>query len=422
MHNKDFGLDLDENRLNYMSAMTSSAHTYGNLLATAQKWFLSLFPKDLFKTIHVSSRMAHTQILSTPNQFLKKSKPMIIFRPRIDYNEDVFLGKTMMIERQGGGPINSLSPGTVDLNPFIYDSARQLDVQFSQTRRVMYLDIVMIFATLFQQMNYMDYLKAQLVENKPFDINTFLECLIPESFINTLSDFAGIPVHSEDGSITEFLTYLNNHSYYPVTYKLAGSTGKEEFYRYYPTNILTEVKELDKDDGESTNQVMTSYRITISIRMEFWSPGITYLFSPRLKDLRDIEIPSDDSMLIPIYADIFDYDDLNLAPGWSMYSHASYRLDSANDVVNLRPIMAESIAQAIDYHIKNGIPLVNFIDIKVRKQGELIEYGTDYTIDYEKKEVHFINQKGYSFYTYTIVIAIDIGYVNELIKNIFHLE
>ena len=105
-----------------------------------------------------------------------------------------------------------------------------------------------------------------------------------------------------------------------------------------------------------------------------------------------------------------------------MYSHASYRLDSANDVVNLRPIMAESIAQAIDYHIKNGIPLVNFIDIKVRKQGELIEYGTDYTIDYEKKEVHFINQKGYSFYTYTIVIAIDIGYVNELIKNIFHLE
>ena len=117
----------------------------------------------------------------------------------------------MMIERQGGGPINSLSPGTVDLNPFIYDSARQLDVQFSQTRRVMYLDIVMIFATLFQQMNYMDYLKAQLVENKPFDINTYLECLIPESFINTLSDFAGIPVHSEDGSITEFLTYLNNH-------------------------------------------------------------------------------------------------------------------------------------------------------------------------------------------------------------------
>ena len=413
--------ELNDHRLNYMSAMASSAHTYGNLLATAQKWFLSIFPKDLFKTIHVSSRMAHTQILSTPSQFLKKTKPMIIFRPRLEYDEDVFLGKTMITERQGGGPINSLSPGTVDLNPFLYDSDRQIDVQFSQTRRVMYLDIVMVFNTLFQQMNYMDYLKAQLVENKPFDIETFLECLIPASFINKLSDFSGIPVHGGDGTVSDFLQYLNNHSYYPVTYKLAGSTGKEEFYRYYPTSILTEVKNMDKDDGESTNQVMTSYRITLSLRMEFWTPSITYLFSPRLKDMRDIEIPND-SALIPIYADVFNYDDLNLAPGWSIYSHASYQLDNPNDCVNFTPILTESIIHAIDHHIKNSIPLVNLIDIKVRKQGDLLEYGADYTIDYAKREVQFINQTGYSFYTYTIVIAIDTGYINELIKNLYHLD
>ena len=70
----------------------------------------------------------------------------------------------------------------------------------------------------------------------------------------------------------------------------------------------------------------------------------------------------------------------------------------------------------------NSIPYVNFIDIKVRKQGELLEYGYDYTIDYDKRTVNFIDQKGISFYTYTIVIAIDIGYINELVKNIYHLE
>ena len=69
--------DLNEHRLNYMSTMASSAHTYGSLLASVQKWFLKMYPSDLFKTIHVSSRMAHTQILSTPTQFLKKTKPMI---------------------------------------------------------------------------------------------------------------------------------------------------------------------------------------------------------------------------------------------------------------------------------------------------------------------------------------------------------
>ena len=113
---------------------------------------------------------------------------------------------------------------------------------------------------------------------------------------------------------------------------------------------------------------------------------------------------------------------MNLAPGWSIYSHASYQLDNANDCVDFTPILTESIIHAIDYHIKNSIPLVNLIDVKVRKQGELLEYGVDYTIDYTKRTVQFINQRGYSFYTYTIVIAIDIGYVNELIKNLYHLE
>ena len=347
---------------------------------------------------------------------------MIIFRPRMDYDEDVFLGKTMMTERQGGGPINSLSPGTVDLNPFLYDQDRYIDVQFSQCRRVMYLDIVMIFATLIQQTNYMDYLNAQLVVGKPFDIETFLESLIPESFVNKLSELSGIPVHDKtDNSVTRFLEYLNNHSIYPVTYKLAGATGKEEFYRYYPTSILTEVKNMDKDDVESTNQVMTSYRITMSVRMEFWAPSITYLFSPKIKDMRSTEVPND-SMLIPIYADVFNYDDMHLAPGWSIYSHASYQLDNPNDVVDITPILAESIIKTMEYHIKNGIPLVNFIDIKVRKQGDLLQPGYDYTIDYNNRTVNFINQRGYTFYTYTIVIAIDSGYINTLIKEIYHLE
>ena len=178
---------------------------------------------------------------------------------------------------------------------------------------------------------------------------------------------------------------------------------------------------MDKDDGESTNQVMTSYRITLSVRMEFWAPSITYLFSPKIKDMRSTEVPND-SMLIPIYADVFNYDDMHLAPGWSIYSHASYQLDNANDVVDITPILAESIIKTIEYHIKNGIPLVNFIDIKVRKQGDLLQPGYDYTIDYNKHTVNFINQRGYTFYTYTIVIAIDSGYINALIKQIYHLE
>jgi hypothetical protein len=133
-----------------------------------------------------------------------------------------------------------------------------------------------------------------------------------------------------------------------------------------------------------------------------------------------MEIPTD-STLIPIYADIFDFDDLELNPGWSVYSHASYRLDKPNDSVDIKPILKQSIIQAIDYHIINHIPLVNLIDIRVRKQGDLLLEGSDYSIDYEKKVVQFYNHD-YGYYTYTIVITVDTQYINQLIKDVFHLE
>jgi hypothetical protein len=178
--------------------------------------------------------------------------------------------------------------------------------------------------------------------------------------------------------------------------------------------------ELDKDDGESTNQIMSSYRINMTFRLEFWTPSITYLFSPHITEVPKMEIPSD-STLIPVYADVFDFEDLKLQPGWKMYSHATYRLDKPKDSVSFVPILDESILRSIDYHLQNGIPLVNLIDIKVRKQGDLLEYGHHYTIDWNKKEVNF-NNDDYGWYTYTIIIAIDAHYINTLIKEIFKLD
>ena len=75
----------------YIAVMGSTSHTYGNVLAFIQNWVLSLFPEDMFKTIHVNSKIAHRQIRSTTHEFIKKTKPMIIFRPRIaEHDEDRF--------------------------------------------------------------------------------------------------------------------------------------------------------------------------------------------------------------------------------------------------------------------------------------------------------------------------------------------
>lgn len=413
--------DYKDNEVKYITALGSVAHTYGNVLATGQKWFMDIFENNPFKTVHVSSMIAHKQILSTPHEFLKKSKPMIIFRPRIEYGEDVFLGNTLMTQRMGG-PLATSTPGVVDLHPFFFDSRNGIDIQYSVARRCMFLDITMIFDTEIQQINCMEYLKFQIKPvNTPFDIECWLEAYLSKEMMEVVSKLSGVPVHDENGSVHDFLEYMNQNSLYPVTYRLAGSTGNEEFYRYYDAKIFTMFTDFDKGGGDSMNHIKTNYTITLTMRMEFWSPGMMYLFSKNVQEIEKPRIPTD-STLIPIFADMFMYEDLNLAPGWKVYSHASYILDKENDVLDYSTLLENSISEVIKYHMSNGIPLVNFLDIKVRKQGELLREGRNghYMIDYANNKIHFRN-RSYGYFTYTIIISIDAQYINDMIRDIFHL-
>ena len=414
--------EYKDNEVRYITALGSIAHTYGNVLATAQKWLMDIFQKVVtFKTIHVSSTIAHKQILSTPHQFLKKSKPIIIFRPRLEYGEDTFLKNTLMTQRFGG-PISSSAPGVVDLHPFFFDKNSGTDIQFSQTRRVMYVDVTMVFDTEIQQINYFEWLKLQFPPNNtPFDISCWLEAYLSKEFMELVGELGGVPLHDENGSVHDFLEYMNSNSCYPVTYKLAGSTGNEEFYRYYPTKIYSYITEMDRSEGESINHIRTNYSISLSLRMEFWSPGLMYLFSRKMKDQEyNLTVPTD-STLIPIFADVFMHEDLNLAPGWQVYAHSSYILDKPNDEVDFSPLLHQSTQEVIKYHVKNGIPLVNFMDIKVRKHGVLLQEGRHYEIDYNTYNIKFHN-RSYGFYTYAIIISVDVHYINELVKDIFNLD
>ena len=62
---------------------------------------------------------------------------------------------------------------------------------------------------------------------------------------------------------------------------------------------------------------------------------------------------------------------------------------------------------------------MEFLDIKVRRQGELLTEGKDYYIDYQTLDLYFYNQTIY--YTYKILININVGYINEMVKEIYNL-
>lgn len=406
--------------MRYVALMSSISHTYGNALAFIQKYILSIFPENMFRTIHVQSKIAHRQIRSTTHEFVKKNKPIIIFRPRIpSMDEDRFLKGTALTERQTD--IYS-TWGNTNLQPFFNDPENHINIKYQLNRTVMYVDVTIILSTLIQQLDYYQYIQNAVRINHPFDLDTCLESYLPEEMLTIISELSGHNVYSDEGTTKFFLQYMNQHSLFPITYKLQGSTRRKEFYRYYPTTMVTNISELDKDDGDRVGNVMTDYKINFTVRTEFNSNGFYYIFN---ENIYDIKLPvvevSDTSSIIPVFTDVVMKEELQLADGWSLYNRASFMFDGADEKeIEFKELLNSSIIAAITYHTENGLPLFDFIDIKVRRQGIPLMYGRDYTIDWENYKL--IINKANILHTYNINVCINIEYINNLVKDVYHLK
>lgn len=403
----------------YVTLMSSMSHTYGNALAYIQDWVLRLFPDNLFETIHVNSKIAHRQIRSTPEEYLKKMKPIIVFRPRIPSHnsEDKFLRGTPLIERQ----TDLYSTwGSTNLQPFFHSPDNDLTISYQMNRTVLYVDVMLVFSTLMQQLDYYHYIENSVRINHPFNLNTCFESYLSQEMLKIIGDVCNKPLYDENGSCKEFLEFMNQNSIYPITYKLDGATRGKEFYRYYPVCIDTMITDLDKDDGERTGNIMTAYQINFTIRMEFNTNGFYYVFSDKIYDIKIPPLDPQNTELIPIFTDVYKKEDLQLHPGWHLFAQASYRLENENDEVDLNQMMNESIREALKYHINNGMPVMELIDVKVRRQGRDISEFKDYVIDWDHKKLKFLNQNTY--YTYHIIVCVNVEYINTLIKTIFNLK
>lgn len=408
----------EKNDKRFVSMMSSMSHTYGNVLAWIQNYVLDLMPENLFKTIHVNSQIAHRQIRGTGHEILKKTKPMIIFRPRIGtHDEDRFLKGTPLIERQ----TDLYSTwGWSNLQPFFHDPSKDLLVKFQQNRSVMMVDVVMVFSTLMNQIDYVHYLENAIPWGHPRLIQTCLESYIPQEMLKIISDISHVPLYNQENSTRDFVQYLEQNSITPVTYKLQGSSGTREFYRYYPTNIDTLFTDLSWDEGEKVGHVMNSYQVTFSIRLEFYSTGFYYIFSDNIYDIKLPKIDMENSKVIPVFTDVLTKEDLNLRPGWHLYNKASCRLEKEMDSVCIDEMLNNSTRAVIKYHLDNGLPLVEFLDIKVRRQGKLMHEGLDYKIDYKTMTIYFNNKSTY--FTYRILICVNVEYINDMTKTIYKLK
>lgn len=409
---------VDGTPIKHVELMSSASHTYGNAIAFIENWLINLFPENFFKTIHVNSRIAHQQIKNTPHEYNKKLKPIFAISPRVDFDDSRFLEGTMLTERRSNLYSNY---GLSSLMPFFEDREKKIAVKYQLNRSVMFADVIVVLGTKMQQIDFMSYLKNATMFGIGQNLKTCLESFLAPELIEMLSQVSGIPVYDEDGTTHTFLNYLNSHSMFPITHRLQGGRNKKEFYRYYPATIDTLFDSLSMDDGEKINQVSSNYKITFTVRMEFFSTGFYYLFSDDVVPIKQTDFSNSD-VIIPVYTDVMLKEDLHLENGWVLFNNVSFQLEKPDDEISFSEVVNVSIREAIKYHQANGLPLLNLIDVKLRKQGHLLKEGVDYDIDFNDLVVRFHTGKDYQFYTYSMYISINIEYLNDLIKNLFELK
>lgn len=373
----------------YSSSVT---HTFGNVACVAIDYMKSFFPKDYFKTVHMSTKMAHRQlnVFRSKKEFWKNDKPMLIMRPRIDMDDSSkFLYGSAYTNRMYGSKIAYEYAHTVKL---LEDTGYGTMIRFQWNRMKMYYDISIVVGSYNEQLNVAHMLINNLVPNTPFPIVTNLESYIPRLLMEKAGDH--LKVSREDTA--ELLFYMNTYSEVPITYKFKNGSGNNEYFMMYPTNIEAITSDISLDDGEGRGLIKDLYTISVSLSTEFYAVGNWYLFlmdgmnrydvMPMDEELSDPTI--DQNRVIPIHSFPVHYD-LHLDPGWVVFNDMSpmYTIrqpvpKGQCDKTDLKQVIRKSIQDVIKHQLGMNIPLDTLIRFKCFKNNKELIYGKHgYEID-----------------------------------------
>jgi hypothetical protein len=410
--------------MDYAIAQTSLAHTYGNVTCFIADYIKNLFPENYFSTTHISTTIAHKQFSIFQNsrkEFLKKSKPMLIIRPRIEVDDSsVFLYDTYMTTNTHNLYMDT---SFTNLQPFIEDNDKGIHMKFLLNRLKISYDISIITETYMDALNQSHFLKNRLPINYPMFLQASLESYVPRELFKVMGDLIETPMYDKNDSVAPFLEYVNTHSIYPVSYKMKNSTGNDEFFRYYPVNIDTTFSGLSVEEGNKKGQIVDSCALQFNVTCEFNAAGLYYLFTrkDRVIDQFVIDMKAENSdKIIPIYTHTNLYVS-EYGVGWSVFCAPMYRVDDVEvDVTDISSLLNNSILKVMTYHKEHNIPYDLFIKAQAMKNNRYMEEETEWSIDYDKCELITKNCDFRS--SYRLIIHINTLYVNQLLTTVYDLD
>ena len=414
--------------MRYSMAAASMAHTYGNIATFIDSWLLSLFPPNYFKTNYITSTIAYRDFATYNNsrkEFIKKQKPMIVVRPRIEMDvlDELPINQTYLAQRIYD--INNEDIETGNLQPFFYDKNNKRYIQFLLNALRINFDVSIIVETQMEQINLAHYFKNRVRQNWEMSMVVGLESFISRDIMYLLAKDAGFEdvfTTSEENRIGEFLHYVNSNSLYPVTLKYKNASGRHEFFRYHHSHVNLAITGLSIDDPNKKNQVADMAVINFSVRCDFNTAGLYVYLSNNdaiFDETKQFSPFNEDSTMIPVFTAQEVYTNKTLPNGWQIFTAPIFVVDSDEMPypLDFSVLLNTSLKEAVAYHKKHNIPLSVFMEIEVMKNERTMDPDkNEYKIDWDNLTLYVYN--AVEQVDYRFILSVNTVYLNNLLADI----
>lgn len=397
---------------------------YSIAMEYVHNWFLSKFPKDFFKTVHVVGKTPFDDFRRFEyGDYVKRQKPAVSFAASINYDNefsnidlhmfgiDTYMMKTDFHRSFFKDPMKKLYLGHV---------AEAMEINFTIRTR---------FSTRAEQLDMYKKMELLFRIGCTTTVDTDLDFHVPYDLMSDLARDAGFQI-DVNGTIMlpyEFLFYLNQHSQIPFLYKLRYINGKHEFFirmNNMPLYLDTRNK-LDPDDGEQEGQTMNNFNIDFPVRVIIPVPQF-YIYYSEGKLVNELHLqPSHGTNVYSMR--VLDIPDVN-EKGWTMYGTSNYLKEKDEKYVKeidisslfVAPVDTRvdiSLEDLIEDSIQCGISPSTFIDIRVYTNDMMAARGKlPSSMDWKRRKIILPDDVKNSYFY--LIIYTEQGYINSKVIDI----
>ena len=408
-------------------SVPSAIHPYSLAIEYMKdRWFLPKFKDDFFKTVYVNGKHVFAdQRTFEEIKTRQVIKPAVAITPVVDseWNRD-------MVDLVPGGLSVYHRPTRFHDNRLIRDDFNNIYLTMDFKQLQMQFDFHIRVATRAEQLNLLEHIRMACRIGSTQGEYIDMDCLLPKDIILSIAMDAGFELIklSEDElevkDTVEFVKYLNSHSRFPITYKFRGINGRKEYFvRLSKCYVhISCLDGINKDDGERINQLENNFHIDFSAIFQMPMPSILMYYSKNQH-----KINTNDLSTVGLYQLVLVEPPERNDRGWTKFVETDYVDETRHlteipfmDIFELLPPDArdikDSVITVMKHNVELGLSPALFMEIQMFND----QHPVYFTVDWENYKM-IIDEDMHSNVS-KVAIYVDLGYVNNTIANINHLE